>query len=294
MTLSSPTAFAAHAPENFTHIESTSFAAYEVENPDWAQSWRRSSAWPAMETGVAEAMRLVARSMTAVFADVGSALVPLVPRLDPASLSEIAAVFRTALRDAVLSSTSVATSVRWALESQTGVDVPGEGEETATDRTRIASEDRRIYALASVEKLQRVLHLNQDEVASLVGVSRPTIWNWQNGRTPQERSLRRLHDVASSVDILVDRFGGEDSFDLAVAERDLGLTEPVKDVLFQPDGPQVVLDAIFAESRRGSMGSLLPDVSELLSSDQLIDQETDHVTQAEVGSRRRVRRRTDG
>ena len=294
MTLSSPTAFAAHDPTLFSPVESTSFAAYEVESTEWAESWRRSNSWPAMETGVAEAMRLVARSMTSVFADVGSALVPLVPRLDPSVLNEIAAVFRTALRDVVLGSTSVATPVRWALESPADVDVLADDYGVEIDELKSASEDRRIYALASVEKLQRILHLNQDEVASLAGISRPTIWHWQQGRTPQERSLRRLHDVTSSVDILVDRFGGEDGFDLSVVERELGLAEPVTNVLFQPDGPQVVLDAIFTESRRGSMGSLLPDASELLSSDEIVHHEKDRATQADGGPRRRVRRRTDG
>lgn len=294
MTISSPTAFAAHDLALFSPVESTSFAAYEVGAGDWAQSWRRSNPGPAMETGVAEAMRLVARSMTSVFADVGSALVPLVPRLDPSVLNEIAAVFRTALRDVVLGSTSVATSVRWAIESPVEVDVLADEHVVEIDELKPASEDRRIYALASVEKLQRILHLNQDEVASLAGISRPTIWNWQNGRTPQERSLRRLHDVTSSVDILVDRFGGEDSFDMAVAARDLGLAESVKDALFQSNGPQIVLDAIFAESRRESRGSLLPDASELLASDEFGDHETDRNTQADVGRRRRVRRRTDG
>jgi len=203
-------------------------------------------------------------------------------------------VFRTALRDVVLDSTSVATTVRWALESPADVRVLADGHGVEIDELNPDVQDRRIYALASVEKLQRILHLNQDEVASLAGISRPTIWNWQKGRKPQERSLRRLHDVTSSVDILVDRFGGEDGFDLAVAERELDLAEPVTNVLFQPDGPQAVLDAIFTESRRESRGSLLPDASELLSSDEFGDHETGENTQADVSRRRRVRRRTDG
>lgn len=294
MTLSSPTAFAAHDLAPFSPVESTSFAAYEVENTEWAQSWRRSNSWRAMETGVADAMRQVARSMSAVFADIGPTLVPLVPRLDPSVFNEIAAVFRTALRDVVLGSTSVATAVRWALESPADSDVLAADRGLEIDELNPAKDDRRIYALASVEKLQRILHLNQDDVASLAGISRPTIWHWQQGRTPQERSLRRLHDVTSSVDILVDRFGGEDGFDLSVVERELGLAEPVTNVLFQPDGPQVVLDAIFAESRRGSMGSLFPDASELLLSDEIVDHETDRAIQADVGPRRRARRRTDG
>lgn len=292
MTLSPPTAFAAHNPALFNPVVSTSFAAYEVASTDWADPWRRSSSWLAMETGVAEAMRQSARSMTAVFTDIGPALVPVLPRLDPSVLNEIAAVFRTALRDVVLGSTSAATSVRWVLETPVDVDVLADDQGVEIDEISPAFEDRRIYALASVKKLQRVLHLNQDEVALLVGISRPTIWNWQKGRTPQERSLRRLHDVTSAVDILIDRFGGEDGFDLAVAERGLGLADPVANVLFQPDGPQVVLDAIFSESRRESRGSLLPEASGLLTSEESGDQEMDGNAVADVGPRRRVRRRT--
>jgi len=226
--------------------------------------------------------------MTAVFADIGPALIALVPRLDRSMLSEIAAVFRSALRDVVVGSTTVATAVRWTLEPPESTVADAAGERTS------AAEDRRIYALASVEKLQRILHLNQDEVASLAGISRPTIWNWQRGRSPQERSLRRLHDVASTVDILVDRFGGEVGFDLSAAERELGLAEPVAAVLFESNGPQAILDAIFADSRRSSRARLLPDASDLLSSEDDKGDETVGSSQGYVGRRRKVRRRTDG
>ena len=107
-------------------------------------------------------MRQVARSMTAAFTDIGPALTSLVPRLDSTMLSEIAAVFRSALRDVVIGSTTVATTVRWMLEPSSSADIPTEV--NAPAELAPAAEDRRIYALASVEKLQRVLHLNQDEV----------------------------------------------------------------------------------------------------------------------------------
>ena len=287
MTLPSPTAFAAHDPAPFRPVESTSFAAYEVDGTDLGQPGRRPE-WLATESAGADAMRHVAQSMTAVFADIGPALIALVPRLDRSMLSEIAAVFRSALRDVVVGSTTVATAVRWTLEPPESTVADAAGERTS------AAEDRRIYALASVEKLQRILHLNQDEVASLAGISRPTIWNWQRGRSPQERSLRRLHDVASTVDILVDRFGGEVGFDLSAAERELGLAEPVAAVLFESNGPQAILDAIFADSRRSSRARLLPDASDLLSSEDDKGDETVGSSQGYVGRRRKVRRRTDG
>lgn len=129
--------------------------------------------------------------------------------------------------------------------------------------------DRRLYALAGVHRLQRLLGLSQDQVASLVGVSRPTLWNWQQGRTPQERSLRRLSEVAGVVDLLVDAMGGEDGFDSVVVESQLNLDHALVDVLQTEDGPGAILDRLFERSRESvPTPSLLPTIEDLLAEDE--------------------------
>ena len=128
--------------------------------------------------------------------------------------------------------------------------------------------DRRLYALAAVQRLQRLLGLSQEQVARMVNVSRPTLWNWEQGRTPQERSLRRLLDVSGAVDLLVDAMGGDAGFDLAVAQNRLGLDGPLIDVLQEAGGPGVVLDRLFESSRAAAPApSLLPSASDLLDSE---------------------------
>lgn len=141
--------------------------------------------------------------------------------------------------------------------------------------------DRRLYALAAVQRLQRLLGLNQDEVASLVGVSRPTLWNWEQGRTPQERSLRRLSDVAGLVDLLLDATGSGDRFEAAVVETQLNLDEPLLHILQREDGPATILDRLFARSRESAKTpSLLPSVKDLLA-----DEELDAIQEAPPASR---------
>ncbi len=162
--------------------------------------------------------------------------------------------------------------------------------------TTTPEEDRRLYALAAVHRLQRLLGLSQEEVAAMVGVSRPSLWNWEQGRTPQERSLRRLTDVAGAVDLLVDAMGGEAGFDLAVAQNRLGLDEPVIDVLVEAGGPRVILDRLFASSRSVAPNpSLLPSAMDLLDSeDAEIAEEQERCSGQPAGERRlrAVTRRT--
>ncbi len=146
--------------------------------------------------------------------------------------------------------------------------------------------DRRLYALAGVHRLQRLLGLNQDQVANLVGVSRPTLWNWQQGRTPQERSLRRLSDVAGVVDLLVDAMGGEDGFDAGVVESQLSLDHTLVDVLQTEDGPGAILDRLFEHSRESApTPSLLPAIEDLLADDEAETVEEAPSTQRPAGTR---------
>jgi transcriptional regulator with XRE-family HTH domain len=156
--------------------------------------------------------------------------------------------------------------------------------------TTTPEEDRRLYALAAVQRLQRLLGLSQEEVAAMVGVSRPSLWNWEQGRTPQERSLRRLTDVVGAVDLLVDAMGGEAAFDLAVAQNLLGLDEPVIDVLLEPGGPGIVLDRLFEGSRAAApMPSLLPSVADLLDSEDSEIAEDQGLVLGEPAGERRLR-----
>ena len=50
--------------------------------------------------------------------------------------------------------------------------------------TTTPEDDRRLYALAAVQRLQRLLGLSQDEVAGMAGVPRPSLWNSPPGRPP--------------------------------------------------------------------------------------------------------------
>jgi transcriptional regulator with XRE-family HTH domain len=102
------------------------------------------------------------------------------------------------------------------------------------------------------------LRLNQSEVSALVHISRPTLWNWEQGRVPQERSLRHLHSVAAAVDVLVDAAGGEAEFDPVRVATALGLGVPLDVVLAMPDGPVDVLGRLFAKSRQARRASLMP------------------------------------
>lgn len=168
--------------------------------------------------------------------------------------SDVAAVVRSALRDVIVSSTSTARELSWAISAAQAAEI-GRSSET--------EEDRRIYALAAVERLQRLLKLNQDDVTALIGVSRPTLWHWQQGRTPQERSLRHLYDVAGVVDLVVDSVGGEDQFEPALVSKQLGLDAPLAHVLATPQGPRAVLDRMFSETRRAVRPSAMPVAEEL-------------------------------
>lgn len=151
-------------------------------------------------------------------------------------------------------------------------------------------EDRRLYALAAVQRLQRLLGLSQKEVASMAGVSRPSLWNWQKGRTPQERSLRRLLDVSGAVDLLVDAMGGEAGFDLAVAQNRLALDGPLIDVLCEAGGPGVVLDRLFESSRAAApKPSLLPTAADLLEPEHAAIAEEQGRSSGKPAGERRLR-----
>jgi transcriptional regulator with XRE-family HTH domain len=131
-------------------------------------------------------------------------------------------------------------------------------------------EDRRLYALAAVSRVQRLLRLTQDSVAELIHVSRPTLWNWQQGRTPQERSLRRLSDVTGVLDLVVDAMGGEEQFDPVVAQKQLQLDLPLVEFLHINEGPTYILDRLFEQVRASaSLPSLLPTVEDLAEDDGL-------------------------
>ncbi|GEM_PF-5887891 len=156
--------------------------------------------------------------------------------------------------------------------------------------TTTPEDDRRLYALAAVQRLQRLLGLSQEEVAGMAGVSRPSLWNWQQGRTPQERSLRRLADVLGAVDLLVDAMGGEAEFDPARAQTRLGLDEPLIDVLSEASGPAVVLDHLFESSRAvAPTPSLLPSAEDLLDPEDGEIAEDQGPSSGEPAGKRRLR-----
>ncbi|MBK9296017.1 MAG: helix-turn-helix domain-containing protein [Candidatus Microthrix sp.] len=141
-----------------------------------------------------------------------------------------------------------------------------------------------------MQRLQRLLGLSQEEVAGMAGVSRPSLWNWQQGRTPQERSLRRLADVLGAVDLLVDAMGGEAEFDPARAQTRLGLDEPLIDVLSEASGPAVVLDHLFESSRAvAPTPSLLPSAEDLLDPEDGEIAEDQGPSSGEPAGKRRLR-----
>ena len=158
------------------------------------------------------------------------------------------------------------------------VEHDGEPHTLARDLEVPVEQDRRLYALAAVQRLQRLLRLSQDETASLVRVSRPTLWNWEQGRTPQERSLRRLYEIASIVDLVVDAIGDDQSLDLIIVERFLQLDQPLIELLRTDDGPAAVLDKLFENSRASApLPTLLPSLEELV-----VDEDDDTAEQPKV------------
>lgn len=290
MALSAPTTFVAHEVSGFSAV-GTDFAAYSVPTEEWVgpASWATSisnarftqamreftDVWRSVSDGVMQA------AMPALFGSIRN--------LHTTAFVEVAAVLRSTLRDVVLGATWTTGELRWAIAAP-----PAQSVEVDADPTNLGGveEDRRLYALAAVEKLQRLLRLNQDEVSALIRVSRPTLWNWQQGRTPQERSLRHLYDVAGAVDVVVDSVGGEELFDPLRAATQLGLDAPLAELLLQDRGPRSVLDRVFATARKASRSSTMPTAAEL-GEPEFLDETAPSVSPPDT-HRRQVRRRSVG
>ncbi len=165
------------------------------------------------------------------------------------------------LLSTLLDATLSTGEMRNAFVSGLGLDRPG-----PDSSSQSPAEDRRLYALAAVDRVQQLLRLKQEDVADLIHVSRPSLWEWKNnGRTPQERSVRHLYDVVGALDLLVDAMGGEASFDPSLAATQLRLPSPLSSVLKAEDGPRSVLSALFASTReQAPRPSLFPSLDDLL------------------------------
>lgn len=290
VTISSPTSFVANRPPEYV-TSGTTFAAHvpvtelwtaNVEiGPRWGRSWTFDPVTEALQD-----MSLLWRSALSDFSRlVSPSDVETFRAATSTAFAGIGTAFRSALRDVLLGATMTTGEMsRSAIGS-----VADGGLATSDDEVHSpAAGDRRLYALAAVGKLQRLLRLSQDETSALVRVSRPTLWNWEQGRVPQERSLRHLHNVAAAVDLLVDAVGGEAQFDPVLIASMLQLDRPLSRLLAEPDGPTDVLSRLFGASRRDRRISLMPDVDGLGEIE--IEQSHDVIEPPQV-RRRRVRRR---
>lgn len=283
--LSTSTGFVANDPPEFVPV-GTTFASHVPLTDAWS-ACRSSTVFLSTarsDTALARTLESMGGMWQFVLSGV-SGVAAAMPEVFRAVSDTPFAEARLALRSVLREVLSGATPSTGEIELFTGSRRPHDDDRPAPS----IQGDRRLYALAAVSKLQRLLQLNQDEVSQLVGVSRPTLWNWQQGRVPQERSIRHLHNVAAAVDLLVDAVGGEDRFDPAQMTSALHLDTPLVTVLAAPAGPSNILARLFGESRRARRLTLMPDEDDL----EEVELPTDEGAVDSSPIRRRVvRRRT--
>ncbi len=287
MPISMPTNFVAHEPVGLVPT-GTTFAAHQPATDAWSQLRDTDVfvSWGGAETVVSRALNSLSGAWCSVvrgFSNLVGALPKPVDVVDDTPFVQFQLSVYKSLQETLLYATPLSIDVDVQAIRARPLDV------LQSPVLDSAEGDRRLYALAAVGKLQRLLGLNQDEVSKLVAVSRPTLWNWQQGRVPQERSLRQLHNVAAAVDLLVDSAGGEAHFDAVQVAAALGLNEELATVLSEPDGPGRVLSRLFAEGRTARRATLMPSLEDL---DEISEaSEPEPVVSAPL-TRRPARRRT--